>query len=63
MIIQFELDLGIEKTTGWARREGVEPYQPLVPIVVDAPEGTPGQAFQSVKISFLSHVFFLISVV
>ena len=47
MIIQFELDLGIEKTTGWARQEGVEPYQPLAPIIVDAPEGTPGQAFQS----------------
>ena len=47
MIIRFEEELGVEKTSGWARREGVEPYHPVAPIVVDAPDGTPGQAFCS----------------
>ena len=47
MVIRFEEELGVEKTTGWARREGAEPYCPMGPIVVDAPEGTPGQAFRA----------------
>ena len=54
MIIRFEEELGVEKTSGWARREGVEPYRPVAPIVVDAPDGTPGQAF---RLDLMSRLF------
>ncbi|KAF8440207.1 hypothetical protein L210DRAFT_845804, partial [Boletus edulis BED1] len=47
MILQFKSDLGVEKMTGWARREGIELYCPLALIVVDVPEGTLGQVFWS----------------
>jgi hypothetical protein len=47
MIIEFEEQLGIEKTMGWARREGAEPYRLMAPVVVDVPAGTPGQAFRA----------------
>jgi len=47
MIIKFEEELGIERLTDWARCEGAEPYCPMPPIVMDAPEGTPGQVFRA----------------
>ena len=47
MIIQFKEVLGIEKAMGWARREGMEPYHLAAPVVVDVPDGTPGQAFHA----------------
>lgn len=47
MIIQFEEELGVKKTTDWARWEEAEPYHSMAPIVVDAPKGTPGQAFHA----------------
>ena len=46
MIIRFESTLGVESTAGWAMNEGREPCHRLDPVVVDVPEGTPGQQFR-----------------
>ena len=46
MVIDFEDMLGVEKTIGWARREGVEPRHPMAPVVVEVADGTPGQIFR-----------------
>lgn len=54
MIIQFKEVLGIEKTMGWARWEGMEPYRLAAPVVIDAPDGTPGQAFRA---DLMTHLF------
>ena len=45
MVIDFEDVLGVEKMIGWARREGAEPRHPMAPVVVEVPDGTPGQVF------------------
>jgi len=45
MIIDFEKELGINSSTGWAREEGQEPNHPPQPVVVDDPAGTLGQQF------------------
>ena len=45
MIICFESALGVESTAGWAMDEGREPDHRLNPVVVDVPEGSPGQQF------------------
>lgn len=47
MIIDFEDALGVEKTMGWARQQGAEPQRPTVPVVVETPDGTPGQIFRT----------------
>ena len=47
MIIDFEKELGIDSSTGWAREEGQEPNCPPQPVVVDDPAGTPGQQFRT----------------
>lgn len=48
MIITIEKSLGIEPTTEWARQEGaVEPGHRLAPVIVDVPEGSPGQVFRA----------------
>ena len=54
MTIDFEDLLGVEKTTDWARQEGEEPYRPTAPVVVEAPEGTPGQIFRT---ELMTHLF------
>jgi len=46
MIIHFESALGVELTAGWAMDEGREPDHRLNPVVVDVPEGSPGQQFR-----------------
>jgi len=47
MIIDFEKELGINSSTGWAREEGQEPNHPPQPVVVDNPAGMLGQQFRT----------------
>lgn len=46
MIIRFEDTLGRESTMGWAREEARDLPRDLDPVVMEIPDGTPGQRFR-----------------
>ena len=45
MVFQFEEMLGIESSVGWAQREAHDIPKERDPVVVQIPDGTPGQHF------------------
>ena len=45
MVVRFEEMLGIESSVGWAQREACDIPKEQDPVVVQVPDGTPGQHF------------------